>query len=86
AYLLEKVGTLQEVMVQGEAKRGRGLVSGWTEQRETVVLPGDASLTGEIAPVRITGLSGITLHGEIERADSRDRGALLELSVLDAIA
>ena len=86
AYLLEKVGTVQEVLVQGEARRGQGLVSGWTEQRETVVLPGDAPLVGEIAPVRITGLSGITLHGEIERADPREREPLLELSVLDAIA
>ncbi len=86
AYLLEKVGTVQEVLVQGPAKRGRDLVSGWTERRETVVLPGDATLVGEIVPVRVTGLSGITLHGEVERPDSRERGGLLELSVLDANA
>ena len=84
AYLLEKVGSVQEVLVQGEAKRGQGLVSGWTEQRETVVLPGDRTLVGEIVPVRITGLSGITLHGEVDLPDPRE--PLLELTVLDASA
>lgn len=73
-YLLDKVGTTQSVLVQGEARRGAGRLSGWTEQRETVVLTGDLSLVGEIVPVRITGLSGITLHGEVEE----------ELAVLDA--
>ncbi|HET6639948.1 MAG TPA: tRNA (N6-isopentenyl adenosine(37)-C2)-methylthiotransferase MiaB [Gemmatimonadota bacterium] len=86
AYLLEKVGSVQEVLVQGKARRGEALVSGWTEQRETVVFPGDAALVGQIAPIRITGLSGITLHGEVERADPREHEPLLELSVLDAIA
>ncbi|HET7694049.1 MAG TPA: tRNA (N6-isopentenyl adenosine(37)-C2)-methylthiotransferase MiaB [Gemmatimonadota bacterium] len=83
-YLLEKVGTIQEVLVQGEAKRGLGLVSGWTEQRETVVVPGDQTLVGELVPVRISGLSGITLHGEVDRADSRESESLLELATLDA--
>ena len=83
-YLLEKVGTIQEVLVQGEAKRGLGLVSGWTEQRETVVVPGDQTLVGELVPVRISGLSGITLHGEVDRADSRESESLLELAMLDA--
>ena len=86
AYLLERVGTTQEVLIQGEAKRGQGLVSGWTEQRETVVLPGDRGLVGEIVPVRISGLSGITLHGEIDRPDARGREKLLELAVVEARA
>ncbi|MGH7566598.1 MAG: tRNA (N6-isopentenyl adenosine(37)-C2)-methylthiotransferase MiaB [Gemmatimonadota bacterium] len=82
-YLLDKVGTAQSVLVQGEARRGAGRLSGWTEQRETVVLSGDLSLVGEIVPVRITGLSGITLHGEVEEG-VRQGGLFLELSVLDA--
>jgi tRNA-2-methylthio-N6-dimethylallyladenosine synthase len=77
-YLLEKVGTTQEVLVQGRARRGGGRVSGWTEQRETVVLPGGEEMFGEIVPVRIDGLAGITLHGEIERS----RPAVHELPVL----
>ncbi|HUP19166.1 MAG TPA: tRNA (N6-isopentenyl adenosine(37)-C2)-methylthiotransferase MiaB [Gemmatimonadota bacterium] len=63
-YLLEKVGTVQPVLVQGEARRGKGLLSGWTEQRETVVFPGPPGSVGEIVPIRIGGLAGITLHGE----------------------
>ena len=81
AYLLEKVGTTQGVLVQGAARRGAGRLSGWTEQRETVVIDGDASLIGEILPVRITGLSGITLHGEVE-ARAPQRAGRFDLPVL----
>ncbi|MBW3661386.1 MAG: tRNA (N6-isopentenyl adenosine(37)-C2)-methylthiotransferase MiaB, partial [Gemmatimonadetes bacterium] len=77
AYLLEKVGTTQEILVQGEAKRGDGMLSGWTEHRETVVFPGGPAMTGKIVPVEITGLSGITLRGEY----AADRG-LANLPVL----
>ncbi|HUP00347.1 MAG TPA: tRNA (N6-isopentenyl adenosine(37)-C2)-methylthiotransferase MiaB [Gemmatimonadota bacterium] len=65
AYLLEKIGTIQPVLVQGPARRGAGLLSGWTEHRETVVFPGGEDRVGRILPVRIQGLSGITLHGEV---------------------
>ena len=64
-YLLDKVGTVQDVLIQGRARRGEGRLSGWTEQRETVVLHGGQELIGRIVPVRVTGLSGITLHGEV---------------------
>jgi tRNA-2-methylthio-N6-dimethylallyladenosine synthase len=64
SWLLEKVGTVQPVLVQGAARRGAGLLSGWTEQRETVVFPGGPGSVGEIVPIRIGGLAGITLHGE----------------------
>lgn len=74
AYLLEKVGTRQRLLVQGEAKRGEGMLSGWTEHRETVVFPGGPAMIGKIVPVRITGLSGITLHGEY----AGERGRVLD--------
>jgi tRNA-2-methylthio-N6-dimethylallyladenosine synthase len=81
AHLLDKVGTTQLVLVQGPARRGEGRLSGWTEQRETVVIEGGPELAGTIVPVRITGLSGITLHGEIEQPSMR--GSMpLELPVL----
>ncbi|MEJ2152387.1 MAG: tRNA (N6-isopentenyl adenosine(37)-C2)-methylthiotransferase MiaB [Gemmatimonadota bacterium] len=64
AHLLEKVGTTQPVLVQRAARRGRGLLSGWTEHRETVVFPGGEEMIGEIVSVAIGGLSGFTLHGE----------------------
>jgi hypothetical protein len=54
-------------------------MSGWTEQRETVVLDGGPELIGRLVPIRVTGLSGITLHGEVvERAAV----SALELPVL----
>jgi tRNA-2-methylthio-N6-dimethylallyladenosine synthase len=81
AYLLDKVGTTQGVLVQGEARRGAGRLSGWTEQRETVVLAGDEALVGRIVPIRITGLSGITLHGEVEEPVRR-AASRLELPML----
>jgi tRNA-2-methylthio-N6-dimethylallyladenosine synthase len=67
AYLLEKVGTTQPVLVQRVARRGRDLLSGWTEHRETVVFPGSEEMIGEIVSVAIGGLSGFTLHGEPAR-------------------
>ena len=81
AYLLDKVGTIQSVLVQGAARRGAGRLSGWTEQRETVVIHGGPELVGSVVPVRITGLSGITLHGSIEQP-ARRAVPYLELPVL----
>lgn len=63
-YLLQRVGAVERVLVQGEAKRGAGMLSGWTEQRETVVFPGGPAMIGKMVPVEISGLAGITLHGE----------------------
>lgn len=64
AHLLEKVGTVEPILVQGPARRGDGLLSGWTEHRETVVFAGDPALGGHIVPVAIRSMSGITLYGE----------------------
>jgi tRNA-2-methylthio-N6-dimethylallyladenosine synthase len=83
-YLLGRVGTTQKVLVQGAARRGVGRLSGWTGKRETVVLAGGLSLVGEIVPVRITGLSGITLHGVVEEGAACGGDLPLELTVLDA--
>ncbi|MGH7563828.1 MAG: tRNA (N6-isopentenyl adenosine(37)-C2)-methylthiotransferase MiaB [Gemmatimonadota bacterium] len=71
AYLLEKVGTTQPVLVQGPAKRGGERLTGWTEHRETVVFPGGPAMVGKILPVEIEGLSGITLHGRASRQPAR---------------
>ena len=80
-YLLQKVGATLPVLVQGPAKRGRERLMGWTEHRETVVLPGRSALVGEIVPVEIEGLSGITLHGRVARSAAHAR-PLLEMPVL----
>ncbi|MGH7572228.1 MAG: tRNA (N6-isopentenyl adenosine(37)-C2)-methylthiotransferase MiaB [Gemmatimonadota bacterium] len=79
AYLLEKVGTTQPVLVQGPARRGGEKLAGWTEHRETVVFPGGPALVGKILSVEIEGLSGITLHG---RVSSRSARPISEIPVL----
>lgn len=82
AYLLEKVGTTQEVLVDGPARRGAGLLSGTTEHRETVVFPGGSAMVGKIVPVAITALSGITLHGETPWRPANERPVVRELPML----
>ena len=81
AYLLDKVGTIQSVLVQGAARRARGGCRVGRSKRETVVIDGDPELVGSIVPVRITGLSGITLHGSLEQP-ARRGATSLELPVL----
>ena len=82
AYLLEKVGTTEDVLVAGPARRGEGLLAGTTEHRETVVLPGGPAMIGKIVPVEIQALSGITLHGRFAGRARDEIGALHELPVL----
>ncbi len=49
-----EVGQVQEVLIEGPAPRGEGLVTGKTRRHKQVVLPGDASLAGKLVPVRLT--------------------------------
>ena len=76
AYLLEKVGTTQPVLVQGPARRGKRCLTGWTEHRETIVFPGGQAMIGKIVPVRVEGLSGITLHGRVPESVITARAGL----------
>jgi tRNA-2-methylthio-N6-dimethylallyladenosine synthase len=68
SYLMAKVGSTEEVLVQGPARRGEGRLTGWTEHRETVVFPGGPAMVGKIVPVDIEALAGITLHGRAAQA------------------
>ncbi|HEY7601993.1 MAG TPA: tRNA (N6-isopentenyl adenosine(37)-C2)-methylthiotransferase MiaB, partial [Methylomirabilota bacterium] len=81
SYLMAKVGTTEEVLVQGPARRGEGRLTGWTEHRETVVFPDDPAVVGEIVPIEIEALAGITLHGRSYRTVPEER-AVLEIPVL----
>jgi tRNA-2-methylthio-N6-dimethylallyladenosine synthase len=49
-----EVGQLAEVLVEGPAPRGEGLLGGKTPQHKQVVSPGDLSLTGQLVQVRLT--------------------------------
>jgi tRNA A37 methylthiotransferase MiaB len=81
SYLMAKVGSIEKVLVQGPARRGEGRLTGWTEHRETVVLPGGPAMGGKIVPVEIEALAGITLHGRPARA-RLDGRPVLEIPVL----
>ena len=81
SYLMAKVGSTEEVLVQGPARRGEGRLTGWTEHRETVVFPGGPAMVGKIVPVEIEALAGITLHARPARA-VLDGRPVLEIPVL----
>ena len=49
----EEVGGGVEVLVDGPAERGQGLLAGRARNNKLVVFPGDASLTGELVHVHL---------------------------------
>jgi len=61
--LREKAGTLSRVLVEGEGKSAPGLLSGRNSENLIVEFPGDSSLTGSFADVRITGALSWALTG-----------------------
>ncbi|MGF1484266.1 MAG: tRNA (N6-isopentenyl adenosine(37)-C2)-methylthiotransferase MiaB [Opitutales bacterium] len=65
------VGTEQEVLVEGPARRGEGLYIGRTPGFRKVIFPGNARLIGEVLPVRVSQASVTTLSGELVLAGVR---------------
>ena len=61
------VGQLQEVLVEGDAKRGRGQAVGKSGGFKTVVFPRKGIETNTFVNVRITNATSHTLIGEPER-------------------
>ncbi len=61
------VGQLQEVLVEGDAKRGRGQAVGKSDGFKTVVFPRKGIKTNTFVNVRITNTTSHTLIGEPER-------------------
>jgi tRNA-2-methylthio-N6-dimethylallyladenosine synthase len=59
------VGTTQEVLVEGPAKRPPGRLLGRTRGYRKVLFDAPASLLGELRPVRITHATLTALHGEV---------------------
>ncbi|MFP4282026.1 MAG: tRNA (N6-isopentenyl adenosine(37)-C2)-methylthiotransferase MiaB, partial [Opitutales bacterium] len=57
--------TVQNVLVEGPARRGDGLFMGRNPGNRKVVFAGNARLVGEIVPVRVTSASVSTLEGEL---------------------
>ncbi|MBN9340455.1 MAG: tRNA (N6-isopentenyl adenosine(37)-C2)-methylthiotransferase MiaB [Comamonadaceae bacterium] len=62
---LERVGTVQRLLVEGESKRGNGELMGRTECNRVVNFPGHARLIGQMIDVQITEAMTYTLRGEV---------------------
>ena len=60
------LGTVQDVLVEGEGKRP-GQVSGKAESGRIVNFPGDPALIGSFVPVRITAAYQNSLLGELQQ-------------------
>lgn len=59
------VGTVQRVLVVGEAKRGEGYLSARTDNNRIVTFKGEEALIGQMINVRITDVYPHTLGGEL---------------------
>ena len=60
------VGTVQEILVEGPARKGEGMYMGRTRGFRKVIFPGSERLVGELVPVRIGESSVTTLKGQLE--------------------
>lgn len=58
------VGTVQEVLVEGPARKGEGLLMGRTRGFRKVIFPGRERQIGELLPIHIEDASVTTLKGQ----------------------
>ena len=59
------VGTTQEVLLEGKAKRGENMFIGRTRGYRKVIVPASERLVGELVDVRITDATVSSLNGEL---------------------
>jgi len=59
------VGTAEEVLLEGPAKRGEGMFMGRTRGHRKVILPASERLVGQLVDVRIQSATAGTLMGEL---------------------
>lgn len=62
------IGTEQEILVEGSARKGERMYAGRTRGNRKVVFRGSSRLVGELLPVWIEGASVSTLYGSIVTA------------------
>ncbi|QXW18926.1 tRNA (N6-isopentenyl adenosine(37)-C2)-methylthiotransferase MiaB [Comamonas aquatica] len=62
---LERVGTVQKILVEGLSKRDNGELMGRTECNRVVNFPGNERLIGQLVDVKITEAMTYTLRGEV---------------------
>lgn len=63
------VGTTQEVLLEGKAKRGDTMFIGRTRGYRKVIVPASERLVGELVDVRITDVTVSSLNGELMITD-----------------
>jgi len=61
----EQIGKIEQVLVQGDARKGDGMAVGKTDGFKTVVFPRGNAVTNQFTDVRITGATMRTLSGEV---------------------
>jgi tRNA-2-methylthio-N6-dimethylallyladenosine synthase len=59
------VGSFQEILVEGPARKGKGMLMGRTKGYRKVVFPGKPHLVGQLVDTRITNATVTVLKGEI---------------------
>ena len=64
-YSKQMVGNTYDILVDGESKTDKSMMSGYTETNKMVHFKGDASLIGKIVKVKITESHTYSLIGEL---------------------
>jgi tRNA-2-methylthio-N6-dimethylallyladenosine synthase len=64
----ERIGTIEEVLVEGPSARNRALLSGRTSAHRIVHFAGGRELEGRLVDVRIRGATALSLSGELVAA------------------
>ena len=68
----ERLGCVEEILVEGPSKLGQGQLMGRTRSNRIVNVMGPEGLVGEVIGVRITGASANTLAGELLKIEQRE--------------
>jgi tRNA-2-methylthio-N6-dimethylallyladenosine synthase len=61
----ERIGAVEELLVEGPSARNRALLAGRTSANRIVHFRGPAELAGRFASVRVTGATALSLSGEL---------------------
>ena len=59
------IGSLQEVLIEGPARKGEGIFMGRNPGNRKVLVPASPRLVGQIVPVRIQDATVSILSGEL---------------------
>jgi len=80
------IGTVQEVLVEGPARRGEGMLSGRTPHHRKVIFPGPLGWVGELVPVRIQRATVAATEGRpLQAGLAEDEGARLAGRVWEGV-